>query len=221
MSTISNTNRNTRWAGLDGFAVRLLVRAMVLVAAITPVPKDALHAQPLPRGAQPRSPTQPVEPPQAGSILPGALPVLAQAAAQIGIRRCYGAVTQISQRAQVGSVKQDVVLDWDHTNPDAAAFFSLTGLEYPKGAAVMSLTTIPQPSGLCAILAERISSAPVACREVARSELAGYRPATLVKAVTVYATPARPRETVTLVDAPPSCLIVRRQVEYSWPGLAP
>jgi hypothetical protein len=32
--------------------------------------------------------------------------------------------------------------------------------------------------------------------------------------VTVYTTPGRSRETVTLIDAPPSCVIVRRQVQF-------
>ncbi|KVN35073.1 hypothetical protein WJ63_37115 [Burkholderia pyrrocinia] len=38
----------------------------------------------------------------------------------------------------------------------------------------------------------------------------------MVKAVKVYVNPAQPRETVTLIDMPPSCVIVRRQAKFSW-----
>ncbi|MGZ2747238.1 hypothetical protein [Burkholderia stagnalis] len=147
---------------------------------------------------------------------PPAITVLAKAAQSVGIRRCYPAVDQVSNRMFANTRHADVALDWDRGDPDGEPLFSLSGLEYSNASAVLSLTTVPAPAGGCTILVERISSAPLPCREVARSELPGYRATPLVKAVTVYTEPSRSRETVTLVDAPPACLIVRRQVQYRW-----
>lgn len=147
-----------------------------------------------------------------------AVPVLADAATRIGIKQCLPAITEISRRASAGSQRQDVLLDWDHSAPDAAPFFSLTGIEYRESAAALSLTTVPDATGGCAILVERISNAPVSCKNVALTQLAGYRASPLVNSITVYTTPSSPRETVTLVDTPPACLIIRRQVQYGWRG---
>ncbi|WP_321800204.1 hypothetical protein [Burkholderia sp. BCC1988] len=146
---------------------------------------------------------------------PLALPstVLAGAAMRAGVRRCYPMVNAISERTFANTEHADVVLDWDRNDPDGAPFFSMSGLDYGQAAALLSLTTSPADAG-CAVLAERISSAPLPCKDVARSELAGYRANALVKSVTVYTHPAHPRETVTLLDAPPSCVIVRRQVHF-------
>jgi hypothetical protein len=115
-----------------------------------------------------------------------------------------------------GSTHADVMLDWDRINPDGAPFFSLSGMDFQQNAALLSLTTAPVTTGGCAILVERISSVPASCQQVARSELPGYRATQLVHSVTVYTIPTRPRETITLVDAPPSCLVLRRQVEFRW-----
>jgi hypothetical protein len=141
---------------------------------------------------------------------------LAKAAQAVGIRRCYQAVDQVSSRMFANTRHADVALDWDRGNPDGEPMFSLSGLEYADGSAVLSLTTVPEPSGGCTILVERISNESKPCAEVARSELSGYRATRLVKAVTVYTVPSRPRETVTLVDTPQACLIVRRQAQYRW-----
>lgn len=142
--------------------------------------------------------------------------VLAQAARSVGIRRCYQAIDQVSSLVFSNAQHADVVLDWDRNAPDAGPFFSLSGMDFREGAAVLSLTTTPGLAGGCSILAERISSAPLSCKTVAHTELAGYQATPLVQAVTVYMAPAHPRETVTLVDVPPSCLIVRRQVQFGW-----
>ncbi|WP_155420293.1 hypothetical protein [Burkholderia cepacia] len=144
--------------------------------------------------------------------------VLAGAATAAGIRRCYSAIDAVSRRMFAGASRADVMLDWDRANPDGSPFFSLSGMDFRRDAALLSLTTAPAATGGCAILVERISSAPTACTEVARTDLAGYRATSLVRAVTVYTNPARPRETITLVDAPPSCLVLRRQVEFNWPA---
>jgi hypothetical protein len=115
-----------------------------------------------------------------------------------------------------GAADADVLLDWDRNNPDGGPFFSMSGMDFQRSAALLSLSTVPASAGGCAILVERVSSAPESCQEVARTELPGYHATKLVRAVTVYTHPAQPRETVTLVDSPPSCLVLRRQVEFHW-----
>ncbi|WP_419689998.1 hypothetical protein ACN22W_36695 [Burkholderia theae] len=156
---------------------------------------------------------------QPGGVAPAQeTTVLAGAATAAGVRRCISAIDMVSRRMFTGASRADVILDWDRSNPDGAPFFSLSGMDLHRDSALLSLTTAPVATGACAILVERISSAPTTCGTVARTELAGYRATALVRAVTVYTNPARPRETITLVDAPPSCLVLRRQVEFNWPS---
>jgi hypothetical protein len=185
------------------YAIRL-VALLALFGCVYAV----LYAQPMPAQSRSLLPEAPVAPQN----------LLAQAAAQVGLKRCLSAVTQVSSRALTGSTKHDIVFDWDHVHPDQGPFFSLTGMEFKSATALLSLSVAPLQTGNCAILVERISSAPIKCQEVANSELRGYHATPLVHAVTVYTTPTRPSETVTLVEAPPSCLIVRRQADYNWPG---
>ncbi|KWB12321.1 hypothetical protein WL32_38435 [Burkholderia cepacia] len=142
--------------------------------------------------------------------------VLAQSAQTVGVRRCYAAVDQVSSRMLAGTRRADVALDWDRHDADGEPFFAIAGLEYPDTSAALSLTVVPETKGGCTILVERMSSAPMSCKAVAASELRDYKGTPLVKAVTVYANPGRPRETVTLVDTPPACLIIRRQVQFRW-----
>ncbi|UEP23083.1 hypothetical protein LL999_22815 [Burkholderia ambifaria] len=181
-----------------------------------------LGAAPAYVGAQPIRPaSQPGAagdmPPAAGDAFATSGTLLAQAARSIGIRRCYAAVDQVSRVAYARSQKQDVVLDWNRANADASPFFSLSGLEYPDASAVVSLATVPSGAmGGCSILVERISSAPLACAEVAKSELQGFHATRLVHAVMVYTNDSRQRETVTLIDAQGSCVIIRRQVKFDW-----
>jgi hypothetical protein len=159
--------------------------------------------------------------PQTG-LQPGATeptPILAQAARTVGIRRCLGAIAVVAQRNGIGATRQDVLVDWDHGAPDASAFFSLTGQEFGARSAALSVTTAPEAvGGGCSILAERISAAPISCREVARTELGDYTPHPLLASINVYVNPTHPRETVTLVNSGPGCLVIRRQVQYSWPS---
>lgn len=159
---------------------------------------------------------------QSGSLLPQdgsqATTILAQSAQAIGVRRCYSAVDQVSRRTFDRVEHADVVLDWDRAKPDDEPLFSLSGLQYANGTALLSLTTAPSSGGGCSILAERISSAPHGCKEVAQHELSGFRSTSLVKGVTVYTAPGRPRESVTLVDAQSSCVMIRRQVAFHWGG---
>lgn len=144
------------------------------------------------------------------------LPLLARAAETIGVRRCVAALAAVSARTSSTALRQDVILDWDHSAPDDHVFHSLTGLQYGDHAAALSLSAVPEASGGCSILAERISAAPLACAVVARSELTGYVGHLLLASIDVYTNPKTPRETVTLISTPPGCVIIRRQVEYNW-----
>jgi hypothetical protein len=175
--------------------------ALVLPAAGFAQPRQAM-------AGEPESMLPPATPPAAT--------VLARAVQAVGIRRCYPAVDQVSGRMFANTRHADVALDWDRGDPGGEPLFALPGPEYADASAVLSLTTVPAPSGGCTILVERISNAPMPCREVARSELPGYRATPFVKAVTVFTAPSRRCETVTPVDAPQACLIARRQVQYRW-----
>ncbi|MFW2275965.1 hypothetical protein [Burkholderia orbicola] len=139
--------------------------------------------------------------------------VLAHAAREIGISHCYDVISQVSERVFDRSVRADILLDWQRTNPDVAPFFSLSGIEFPQSSALLSLVTVPDNTGGCSVLAERISSAPLSCSQVAQSQLKGYNVTQLVRSVMVYTESNRPRDVVVLVDTPPSCLILRRQVQ--------
>jgi hypothetical protein len=192
--------RKGRFAGALAVAVLFALLPGVAMAQSRPAP--APQAAPA-TGNQPNGGANPET-------------ILAQAARRIGVERCYLAVDQVSAHMYTGTQRADVVLDWDRQDPDRQPFFSLSGLEYPQNSAVLSLTTVPSPAGGCAVLVERISSTPGACADVARTELPGYQGSALVKSVTVYVERSRPRETVTLIDAPPSCVVIRRQVQYGW-----
>jgi hypothetical protein len=161
------------------------------------------------------------EPAQSQSVSHGmALPltVLARAAQAIGIRQCYSAIAEVSSRVSANSQRQDVVLDWDRSNPDKAPFFSMTGFNNRDVSTLLSLTTIPDNVGKCVVFAEQISVSPTSCGNVADAALLGYQGKRLVPFVTVYTIASRPRETVTLVDTAGACLVVRRQVEFQWPA---
>ncbi|WP_199545349.1 hypothetical protein [Paraburkholderia kururiensis] len=188
---------------------------VVVLAGALVVQAGGACGQPLP-GMPAQAPAQAQAPAVPGAVEPET--VLAAAARQAGVRRCLAAVGVVSARTFAGAGHADVVLDWDRQDPDGAPFFSLTGLDFgADSSALFSLTTVPQVAG-CTVLAERISSAPLPCREVARSELAGWRANGLVRAVTVYTQAGHARETVTLVDTRGACVIVRRQVRYAGGG---
>ncbi|WP_143189375.1 hypothetical protein [Paraburkholderia lycopersici] len=185
--------------------LRTVVAAVLVVAlawsAVSPA--GSVQAQPVPGTGSGEVPAAPAT-------------VLAHAAHQIGIRRCYDAVAQVSARVFDRSTRADILLDWQRANPDIGPFFSLSGIEFPQSSALLSLVTVPGIAGGCSVVAERISGAPLSCSQVARSELTGYRATQLVRSVMVYTESSRPREAVVLVDTPPSCLILRRQVQFQW-----
>ncbi|MGK8200710.1 hypothetical protein [Burkholderia cepacia] len=177
--------------------------AVLVLAWATVRPGSVARAQPAPSTAPVKAPAPQVT-------------VLAHAAQEIGIRRCYDAVAQVSARVFDSSARADILLDWQRASPDVGPLFSLSGIEFPQSSALLSLVTVPGIAGGCSVLAERISSAPLSCAQVARSELNGYHATQLVKSVMVYTESTRPREVVVLVDTPPSCLILRRQVQFQW-----
>jgi hypothetical protein len=165
-----------------------------------------------------------VSPPRPGA--PGALPAapapgvpmdtLTAAATNVGVKRCLPAISRLSSLTVNGSTGNDVLVDWDRKNPDGGPFFSLSGVEYKNASLAFSLTAVPDATGGCSVAAERISVAPFACRSIAQQELGGYRATQLLATFTVYTDARDPGATVTLIDSPPGCLIIRRHVEYDW-----
>jgi len=141
---------------------------------------------------------------------------LATAVVNVGIKRCGRALERLSNLGVQGARGNDVLLDWDRTRADQSPVFSLIGLDYPNAGAAMSITAIPEPDGSCSVSAERISVAPFTCQSVAQQELQGYRVTPLLVNFNVYTDARDPTSTVSLIDSPPGCLVIRRYVEFSW-----
>ena len=138
------------------------------------------------------------------------------AATNVGLTACKPALERLSALAINGARNNDVLLDWDRKRPAVSPVFALIGLEYPNGGAAMSITTLPDGTGGCSVSAERISSAPIACEVVAGQELRGYSATRLLSNMTVYTDGKDPNSTVSLIDTPPGCLVIRRYVEFNW-----
>ena len=141
---------------------------------------------------------------------------LTRAAASVGIKRCLPAITRLAALSVQGSRSHDVLLDWDRKRPDAGPMFSLIGIEYPNAGVAGSITAIPDEAGACTVLAERISVAPYTCASIAQQELAGYKMTRLLSIYAVYTDDKEPSSSVSLIDSPPGCLVIRRYVEYGW-----
>jgi len=141
----------------------------------------------------------------------------------VGLRQCRPAMARLATLALDGTIGNDVLLDWDRRRKDQSAVFSLIGLEYVNGGAAMSIAVIPSANGECAVHAERISSAPFPCSVLAQQELNGFRATRLLQNMTVYLDPKDPNSTVSLVETPPGCLVIRRYVDFNWlpPNPAP
>lgn len=142
--------------------------------------------------------------------------LLAEAARSVGIKQCQPAINRLSALAISGTGAHDVLVDWDRAHPDKGPFFSLTGIEYAGASAAVSITAVPQDGGACSVSAERISIAPYSCKSIAETELKGYSATPLLPTFTVYVSPTEPGGSVSLVDSPPGCLIIRRYVQYNW-----
>ena len=141
---------------------------------------------------------------------------LAAAAASVGIQRCLPAITRLSTLNLQGSRSHDLLLDWDRKRPDSGAVFGFLGIEYPNGGVATSITALPEGTDGCTVAAERISVAPFTCASVAQQELAGYQANRLLPVYTVYVDPKDPASSVSLIDSPPGCLVIRRYVQYDW-----
>lgn len=147
---------------------------------------------------------------------PPAQDTLTRAAASVGVKRCLPAITRLSSLTVQGARSHDVLLDWDRKQPDVGPVFSLIGLEYPNAGVAASITAIPEAGGGCTVSAERISVAPFTCASIAQQELPGYQMTRLLPVFAVYTDPKEPTSSVSLIDSPPGCLVIRRFVEYSW-----
>lgn len=141
---------------------------------------------------------------------------LTRAAASVGVKRCLPAITRLSTLTVQGSRSHDVLLDWDRKRPDAGPMFSLIGMEFPNAGVAASITAIPDESGACTVSAERISVAPFTCASVGQQELGSYKMTRLLPNYAVYTDEKEPTSSVSLIDSPPGCLIIRRYVEYDW-----
>lgn len=142
---------------------------------------------------------------------------LTRAASSVGIKRCLPAVSRLSALGVQGSRSHDVLLDWDRKNPDGGPMFSLIGLEFPNAGAALMVTAIPEAAtDTCTVAAERVSIAPFTCASVAQQELANHQMTRLLPTYAVYTDPKEPGSSVSLIDSPPGCLIIRRFVEYHW-----
>lgn len=142
--------------------------------------------------------------------------LLAAAARSVGATQCLAAIERLSALAIRGAHNHEVLVDWDRKNPKAAPLFSLIAIVFPDSVAATSITAVPQPGGECTIAVERISLAPYTCNSVAQVELKGYQASALLPTFTVYTSAADPGASVSLIDSPPSCMVIRRHVQYGW-----
>ena len=151
----------------------------------------------------------------AQTAAPAAPNLLVEAARSLGIQQCLPAVTRLASLAVAGSRMHDVLVDWDRAKPDGGPFFSLLGINYGGQSIAATITTIPQSDG-CTVAAERISVAPYTCQSIAQVELKGYTANALLPTFTVYTRADDPGASVSLIDSPPGCLVIRRHVQYAW-----
>ena len=141
---------------------------------------------------------------------------LSIAANNLGLAACKSALERLSTLGINGTRNNDVLIDWDRRRAATSPVFAMIGLEYPNGGAAMSITTFPEANGTCSVAAERVSSAPIPCEVVASQELGGYRGQRLLANMMVYTDARDPNSTVSLIDTPPGCLVIRRYVEFNW-----
>lgn len=142
---------------------------------------------------------------------------LTRAAASVGVKRCLPALSRLAALNIQGSRSHDVLLDWDRQRPDAGPLFSLIGMEFPNAGVAAAITAVPDAGAdTCTVAAERITVAPFTCASVAQSELAGHQMTRLLPVYAVYTDPKEPGSSVSLIDSPPGCLVIRRFVEYHW-----
>lgn len=149
---------------------------------------------------------------------PAAAPqnALATAVANVGLARCKDALERLSSLGVQGTRGNDVLVDWDHKRPATSPVFSLIGLEYANGGGAMTVTSVPEADGSCSLSAERITVAPYTCASVATQELGGTQRTQLLPNFAVYIDPKDRTSSVSLIDSPPGCLVIRRYVDFNW-----
>lgn len=143
---------------------------------------------------------------------------LSTAAESVGIKRCLPALQRLSSLALRGTRGNDVLLDWDRKRTDTSPVFAMIGMEYSNAGAAMNITAIPEMEGGCSVSAERISVAPFTCQSIAQQELGGYQQTRLLPNFMVYTDDKEKNSSVSLIDSPPGCLVIRRFVEFNWKG---
>lgn len=148
---------------------------------------------------------------------PASPPLVALAAQQIGVRQCLAAISAVAKRGTTGAAMQDILINWDHETPDAAPFFSLTGMGAGTQRAALTITAVPTGANDCAILVERVSSGAENCAQVAARDLPSMPKGQLIDGVTVLQNPKQADETYTLIQNPGSCIVIRRQAVFKWP----
>jgi hypothetical protein len=142
--------------------------------------------------------------------------LLTEGAKSVGIKTCLPAISRLAAVAVAGSKSHDVIADWDRAKPDTGPFFSLLGVNYGNQSVAATITAVPQADGACTVTAERISVAPFTCQSIAQVELKGYTATALLPSFTVYTIASDPGASVSLIDSPPMCLVIRRHVQYNW-----
>lgn len=150
------------------------------------------------------------------SSSPRAGNLLETAARGVGVKQCLSAIERLSGLAVAGAADHDVLVDWDRVQPDAGPFFSMVGMSLGRQSVAATITAVPNGQGACTVSAERISVAPYTCESVASAELKGYSVSRLLPTFTVYTAPGDPGASVSLIDTPPGCLVIRRHVQYGW-----
>jgi hypothetical protein len=140
----------------------------------------------------------------------------AEAARALGVTTCLAAISRLSALAVAGSRTHDVLVDWDHAQPDGGPFFSLLGISFGGQSLAATITAIPDSAKGCTVSAERISVAPFTCQSIAEVELKGYTATRLLPTFTVYTLAQDLGSSVSLIDSPPTCLVIRRYVQYNW-----
>lgn len=140
---------------------------------------------------------------------------LLAAVTNVGVKQCRSQLLDISSLAVQGTRNNDVLFDWNHKRPNSGPVFSLIGLNYGSKAAALSIAAVPDVDGSCSIAAERISVASAPCKAIADKDLKGYRATPLLETMTVYADEKDLGSTVSLIDSPPGCLVIRRYITFS------
>ena len=151
-----------------------------------------------------------------------AVNLLSEAAKSVGVKQCLPAIERLAALAVAGARGHDVLIDWDRAQPDGGPFFSLVGVAHARQSLAATITAMPHGKDACTVSAERISVAPYTCESIASVELKGYNVSRLLPTFTVYTAPTDPGASVSLIDSPPGCLVIRRHVQYGWkePGAA-